>query len=53
MVGENSKKVNDKQKKTKRNLQKIELENLLEPLTINVFNLKKKNFRITFKKKKS
>ena len=30
-----------KEKKTKRNLQKIELENLLEPLTINVFNLKK------------
>ena len=31
-----------KEKKTKRNLQNIEPENLLEPLTVNVFNLKKK-----------
>ena len=31
-----------KGKQTKRNLQKIELEKLLEPLTVNVFNLKKK-----------
>ena len=31
-----------KEKKIKRNLQKIELEKLLEPLTVNVFNLKKK-----------
>ena len=31
-----------KEKKRKRNLQKIEPENLLEPLIINVFNLKKK-----------
>ena len=31
-----------KEKKTKRNLQKIEPKNLLKPLTINVFNLKKK-----------
>ena len=31
-----------KEKKTKRNLQKIKPENLLEPLTVNVFNLKKK-----------
>ena len=47
MAGKNSKKVNDKQKKRKekkrkRNLQNIELEKLLEPLMINVFNLKKK-----------
>ena len=34
MVGKNSKKVNDKQNKTKRILQKIEPEKLLEPLTI-------------------
>ena len=31
-----------KEKKIKRNLQKIELEKLLEPQTVNVFNLKKK-----------
>ena len=31
-----------KEKKIKRNLQKIEPEKLLEPLTVNVFNLKKK-----------
>ena len=31
-----------KQKKTKRNFQNIEPENLLEPVTVNVFNLKKK-----------
>ena len=30
------------EKKTKRNLQKIEPEKLLEPLIIYVFNLKKK-----------
>ena len=36
MVGKNSKKVNDKQKKTKRNLQKIEPEKLLEPLIMSV-----------------
>ena len=32
MVGKNSKKVNDKQKKIKRNLQKIKPEKPLEPL---------------------
>ena len=31
-----------KEKKIKRNLQKIEHENLLKHLTVNVFNLKKK-----------
>ena len=31
-----------KEKKIKRNLQKIELEKLLEPQTVNVFNFKKK-----------
>ena len=31
-----------KEKKTKRNLQKIEPEKLLKSLTVNVFNLKKK-----------
>ena len=31
----------NKRKKTKRNLQKIEPKNLLEPLIVNVFNLKK------------
>ena len=31
-----------KENKTKRNLQKIEPKNLLEPLIVNVFNLKKK-----------
>ena len=31
-----------KKQKTKRNLQKIEPKKLLEPLTINAFNLKKK-----------
>ena len=36
MVGKNSKKVNDKQKKRKRNLQKIEPEKLLEPLIVSV-----------------
>ena len=48
MVGKSSKKVNDKQKKEKkikRNLQKIEPEKLLKPLIINVFNLKKKKGR--------
>ena len=34
MTGKNSEKVNDKQKKTKRNLQKIEPKKLLEPLTV-------------------
>ena len=57
ITGKNSKKVNDKQKKRNENkeelakdrtwkvfgaLQKIEPEKLLESLTINVFNLKKK-----------
>ena len=48
MAGKSSKKVNDKQKKEKkikRNLQKIEPEKLLKPLIINVFNLKKKKGR--------
>ena len=48
MAGKSSKKVNDKQKKEKkikRNLQKIEPEKLLKPLIINVFNLKKKKVR--------
>ena len=31
-----------KEKKTKRNLQKIEPEKLLKSVTVNVFNLKKK-----------
>ena len=31
-----------KGKETKRNLQKIEPEKLLEPLIVNVFNLRKK-----------
>ena len=31
-----------KKKNTKKNLQKIEPENLLKHLTVNVFNLKKK-----------
>ena len=43
MVGKNSNKINDKEKKKKkeeeernRNLQKIESEKLLEPLTISI-----------------
>lgn len=38
-----------KEKKTKRNLQKIEPEKLLKPLIINVFNLKKKKGGCTAK----
>ena len=36
MVGKNSKKVNDQQRKRKRNLQKIEPEKLLEPLIVSI-----------------
>ena len=34
--------IDRKEKKTNRNMQKIEPEYLLKPLTINIFNLEKK-----------
>ena len=34
--------INKRKEKKKKNLQKIEPENLLKPLTVNIFNLKKR-----------
>ena len=34
--------INKRKEKKKKNLQKIEPENLLKPLTVNIFNMKKK-----------